>query len=319
MPLPTARWVGIDEAGYGPNLGPMVMSAVVAEGPADSRPDLWTDLSATLCRTGGGPRRLEIDDSKRLHQGPGGRARLERALLALVAAVHPEAFPTSFSHLLALAQAGGLVDVELSAWSLIQDPPLGLTTSPGLHPDRPFEGAPWRLSSLRAEVVGPARFNRELGGAASKADVHFAAFGRLLNWCWEAAVDGVPTHVRADKHGGRHFYLDRLYALLPDVWIDRGPEGPELSHYTIRAEGRRLELHLLPRADADDGLVALASIVAKTLRELWMDHFNAFWAHHCRGLRPTAGYPVDAARFRRAIEPTALALGLDPALWWRNR
>ena len=25
------RWVGIDEAGYGPNLGPLVMTAVVAE------------------------------------------------------------------------------------------------------------------------------------------------------------------------------------------------------------------------------------------------------------------------------------------------
>ena len=42
-------WVGIDEAGYGPNLGPLVMTAVVAAGPDDRRPDLWGDLSATMC------------------------------------------------------------------------------------------------------------------------------------------------------------------------------------------------------------------------------------------------------------------------------
>ena len=29
--LAKVRWVGIDEAGYGPNLGPLVMTAVIAE------------------------------------------------------------------------------------------------------------------------------------------------------------------------------------------------------------------------------------------------------------------------------------------------
>ncbi len=80
-----------------------------------------------------------------------------------------------------------------------------------------------------------------------------------------------------------------------------------------------MTLRLAPRADARDGFVALASIVSKTLREEWMDVFNAFWASHVPGLRPTAGYPVDAARFRRAVEPSALALGVDPRLWWRER
>ena len=102
-----------------------------------------------------------------------------------------------------------------------------------------------------------------------------------------------------DKHGGRHYYLEPLYEGFPDAWIDRGPEGPELSRYTIRVPGRTMSLSLSPRADGTDGLVALASIVSKTLREVWMDAFNAFWTSRLPGLKPTAGYPVDAARFRR--------------------
>ena len=33
------RWVGIDEAGYGPNLGPMVMTAVIAVSTAENGTD----------------------------------------------------------------------------------------------------------------------------------------------------------------------------------------------------------------------------------------------------------------------------------------
>ena len=68
------RWVGIDEAGYGPNLGPLVMTAVIAEScnmmdesaPVfdASPPDLWRDLASTVDRAGGDPGRLWLDDSK---------------------------------------------------------------------------------------------------------------------------------------------------------------------------------------------------------------------------------------------------------------
>ncbi len=162
------------------------------------------------------------------------------------------------------------------------------------------------------EAAGLDRF-------ASKAGVHFEAFARLLRWVWELSADGRPAHVCGDKHGGRHYYLEPLLSVFPEAWIDRGAEGPELSAYTIRGEGRTLHLRLRPRADAGDGFVALASIVSKTLREEWMDVFNAFWAGHVPGLRPTAGYPVDAARFRRAVEPSALTLGVEPRSWWRAR
>jgi hypothetical protein len=168
-------------------------------------------------------------------------------------------------------------------------------------------------------MVGPERFNDGLDRLDSKAAVHFEAFARLLRWAWELSADGRPTEVCGDKHGGRHYYLGPLMEALPDAWIDRGVEGPELSAYTIRAEGRTLNLRLSPRADARDGFVALASIVSKTLREEWMDVFNGFWTSRLPGLKPTAGYPVDATRFRQAVEPSALALGIEPRLWWRAK
>lgn len=316
------RWVGIDEAGYGPNLGPLVMTAVVAEGPGPREPDVWSDLAATAARAGNASNRLWIDDSKAVLRVPGGRARLETTCLALLAAAG-RPLPGSMADLLAAVGAGTLDDAELTPWvdSVGERGKLARGPDWPAGPPAPFAGAPWRIAGVHAVVVGPARFNAELAATGSKAKVHFAAFARLLGPLWESTCDGASageaTCVRGDKHGGRHFYYEPLIDAFPGIWIDRGPEGPELSRYTLRAPGRRLELSLQPRADASDGLVALASIVSKTVRECWMDLFNAHWSARIPGLRPTAGYPLDAQRFRQVIEPACAARGLDPSLWWR--
>ena len=63
----------------------------------------------------------------------------------------------------------------------------------------------------------------------------------------------------------------------------------------------------------------VASIVSKTIRELWMDVFNGYWCGRVAGLRPCAGYPNDSKRFRAAIETTATEERCDPALWWREK
>ena len=36
-----------------------------------------------------------------------------------------------------------------------------------------------------------------------------------------------------------------------------------------------------------------------------------------KGIKPTAGYPVDAKRFRAEIEQHATKLGLQQTDWWR--
>jgi hypothetical protein len=330
------RWVGIDEAGYGPNLGPLVMTAVVAEARAKdgdrlgSSPlttlDLWADLAATVDRAGGDPGRLWVDDSKVILRGGKGRDRLESACLAALHAAGID-LPGSPVDLLAAIKAGTPDEAELSPWfesgSIAESWPWVVSRAvvDELLSRRAFEpaGGQWRLVAIESVVVGPSRFNAGLVASGSKADVHFAAFARLLRRSWERAGDGLPTFATGDKHGGRHYYFEPLSRAFDDAWIDRGAEGPESSRYTIRDGSRRLELTLTPRADGANGLVALASIVSKAVREIWMDGFNAYWCARIPGLRPTAGYPVDAARFRRAIEEVAAMEGHDLAKWWRAK
>ena len=55
------------------------------------------------------------------------------------------------------------------------------------------------------------------------------------------------------------------------------------------------------------------------LRELFMKQFNQFWLSHVPNLLPTAGYPNDAPRFYRAIEPACQKLGIAKEAVWRSR
>jgi hypothetical protein len=330
------RWVGIDEAGYGPNLGPLVMTAVIAESSGPSREnavhesastlDLWQDLAGSVDRAGGDPGRFWVDDSKAILRNGRGRDRLEATCLAVLHAIGSE-LPGSPGCLLDAVGAGTAGESELERWlgpsgnrpawpaeALLASLPERLSRGPLEPADRS-----WRIVAVRSVVLGPERFNRRLAQLESKARVHFTAFRELLQLAWDLADDGKPTAVSCDKHGGRHYYLEPLIEAFPDLWITRGPEGPELSRYTMRATGRNLGLSLTPRADAANGLVALASIVSKTIREVWMDVFNGYWTCRVPDLRPTAGYPVDAARFRRSIEPLAREQGLVPDLWWRRK
>ncbi len=320
------RWAGIDEAGYGPNLGPLVMSVVVAEGPDDQPPRIWDDLKGTVSRAGDPSTRLWVDDSKQVFKARKGRDRLDAATLAVLGAVgHP--IPRTLGALFEMLGSGTLTAVELAPWlNPGQDPrypPITTRSFAEAAVDRhPFAGAAWRLVDAQAEVIGAARFNAGLVASptGSKATVHFAAFATLIRHLLATTPPDQGIFVRGDKHGGRNFYADPLQAAFPELTVTRGLEGPDLSAYRLDAPGRApLWIELIPRADGNDGLVALASIVSKTLREHWMDAFNAHWLARIPGLKPTAGYPVDAQRFRQAIESLCQERELDLSAWWRAK
>ncbi len=229
-----ARWVGIDEAGYGPNLGPLVMTAVVAEGPDDPPPDVWADLPQTVDRAGGDPDKLWVDDSKRVYRGGVGLDRLEAASLVALAATMPHVPATLVGVLDALgadlSRPHGRPPCGLELWWSGIDPPLPHPSSSArcqaALERAPLAGAPWKIVAVRSAVVDPQTFNALLSVHSSKSVVQFAILADLLRAVWDLNIEEPMTSVRADKHGGRHYYLEPLARHFPGLWIERGAEGP---------------------------------------------------------------------------------------------
>ena len=59
-------------------------------------------------------------------------------------------------------------------------------------------------------------------------------------------------------------------------------------------------------------------MTAKYVRELSMSVFNAAWAARVPGLKPTAGYPTDAIRWRRDAKETISAAEMPIDSLWRR-
>ena len=87
-------YAGIDEAGYGPMLGPLCVGASVfaieEADPSEGPPDLWSKLDDVVCtRARDARRRIAVADSKRLKGSNQAKAHplrhLERGVLSFLA------------------------------------------------------------------------------------------------------------------------------------------------------------------------------------------------------------------------------------------
>ncbi len=313
--------IGIDEAGYGPNLGPFVMAAIACWLPDRFAGDcLWAHLAAAVRRgADADDGRLLIDDSKKVYSTARGLAGLEIGVHTFVwrqrSALH--------GFLEGLCPAD-VTDLQREAWYkgdsqlplLVQNDMLtrAVTRLDETCADRTV--GPWRAC---AAVTCPPRFNRILDAAGSKGAVLADALNRVIGAIREQLSAEGDLHFFVDKHGGRNTYAALIQHALPDGVVIVRQEGMARSVYQVQGLGREMTLTFQPRADAEHFCVALASMTAKYLREVLMLEFNAFWQRYVPGLKPTAGYPGDAARFLDAIRPAAQRLGIAEAALWRRK
>lgn len=319
--------IGTDEAGYGPNLGPLVIGASVWEVPPETpAASLYERLEkiVTPVVSSAGDSRLPMADSKVLYKVGGGLEVLERSLLAALAVAGSPVSKwgelwTAVVHLVNKCDRFDSLpwhenfDLELPIDANRESVAAGF---PKLVDG--LAAAKVRLMNLSAAALFPREFNELVRRTDSKGEALSLTTMRLVERMLDKLPDVGSVQVTCDKHGGRDRYAALLQHVFPDSLVSIRREGRAESSYRFNHQGRQIDFFFLAKGER---LLptALASMLAKYLRELAMKPFNEFWQRHIPGLRATAGYPEDAVRFRKEIAEMQKQLGIADEILWRCR
>ncbi len=309
---------GIDEAGYGPTLGPLVVSIAVFR--VEREPDdLWNALSPAVCRKPDG-HRVPVDDSKKLYQRRKGLRDLEEGVLPFLRWRH-RSIPRTLRGLLDQVSGKKIIEtLDRYPWYAGRDTELPVDTFRGVIRARSDtlasagERAGIRLVGIASEPLHVAEFNRSLASGKNKATVSFAVIAGFLRRLWKQFPND-EVDVVIDRQGGRMRYGPSLYEGLHPRSIRIESQDADCSVYRLSrredpAGNAPFRVRFAKESDATSLAVSLASMSSKYVRELHMRLFNEFWSEKLRDVKPTAGYALDARRFLREIRDTRARLGI---------
>lgn len=298
--------VGIDEAGFGPILGPLVVSSSTFALPHDLlTSDLWQVLRKSLSdkrkRLAG---RLLVTDSKKAYSRALGIKHLERTVLTILKCLGKE--PATLGELLELLAPRFLEQLRDYPWyegagtgALSADLADREIASAALTRDLASNGM--ELLGLRSCPLEVAYYNKMVAAVKNKADVLFTATSSLIKDAFDNS-GGDDLQVIVDRQGGRVRYRNNLQRMFADTELTILRESPTTSSYELQGRGKRMRVHFVVGADGRFLPVSLASMVSKYIRELLMGNINRYFAGFDAGLKPTAGYWKDGLRFIQDIE-----------------
>ncbi len=313
---------GIDEAGYGPSLGPLVVGATVWQiDPRRAGDCLWKALRACVCRAADRDWRLVVDDSKAAYDRGRGISTLERTVLAfanscqlpcdelfaLLTALDPQMErPRSFPWYQNLSQTLP-IDREQSTFAAISEKLSGVMSDKGA-----------RCIGLMTQLVTEEDYNDRVSHTRNKAALLLEQVLRLITRITTLAGAQDVT-ICVDRLGGRAEYGRLLHAAFPERHLHELEISDGCSRYRLASARGDWTIEFSVEGDQRHMPIALASMTAKYVREALMQRFNAYWRTFLPQLAPTAGYYSDAQRFLADIAPVLPQSGLLTSQFVRQR
>ena len=338
-------YIGTDEAGYGPNLGPLLVSSSMWGADVPATDDPLTLLNTRVLKSVGYKEGFRICDSKRIYHS-GHLAPLERSFyFALESSLnrvddlplfrHEEVLPPYYPSWLSVVHSistspqselkfsppweneitFSLPLTGLQGWTERFPEDYSLTTarleSEGIH-----------LLGIASRRVQPYEFNIMLDRLDLKSELLAEATLETALFLLRPILDNCSEKKEillcCDKLGGRNRYGDLLMRYFPESKFEIEIESREVSAYRFPLS--RGHMSVIFQAKGETNIpTAMASIVSKYQREISMIAFNRYWQKRKPSLAPTAGYPADAKRFRMETKDLRHAEGISEDCFWRKK
>ncbi len=314
---------GVDEAGYGPLLGPLVVGCCAFEiddcDGSGEAPCIWKRLSPLVSkRRVASGRKLHINDSKLVYSPNLGLKELERGVLTVWCASEPCAgsVPRDLLGLLSQVAHDALEHLPAYPWyRAVANERFPLEQN--ILPLQLLANALRKLMRekhatcvhLAARVVLERQLNQLISATRNKASVLFSTSAIHLDYLLRN-FGHKPMTIVCDRQGGREHY-GSLLRLMFDTWsLEVLQERDGFSEYRLNRGADQVRVIFREKSEETCLPVAMASMISKYLREALMRRFNAFWASHLPQVEPTAGYYNDGLRFLRDIEIKRRELGI---------
>lgn len=311
---------GIDEAGYAPTFGPLVLSVSIFRIKKDAEEDMWKILSNCVTKK---PERnsdkLVINDSKKVYCGK--LANLERSVLPFLRCCNSS--PDCLWRMLKEFSLNENCSFDGIPWYKDLDVQLPASSEPKSI-DRYYQCLQEGMAcsgvqflAIKTFPVEVPQLNRDFD-RNNKSVALFEYTFALLNYLRET-YGNEEMQVTIDKHGGRMRYGGLLSGAFWQEKLKILCQNRYESSYEISGASGKLKISFKEKAEDKSFPVALSSMVSKYVRELFMILFNRFWQGLCEDIKPTSGYPQDARRFLKLIEPLIIKHGIDKDMLVRNR